>query len=44
MAVAAERVCCTPASAITQKFIHIEQHMEFPHFQRLDCARHGRFP
>jgi len=20
---------CTPASAITQKFIHIEQHMEF---------------
>jgi hypothetical protein len=27
--VAAERVCCTPASSITQKFIHIEQHMEF---------------
>ncbi len=23
------RVCCTPASGITQKFIHIEQHMEF---------------
>jgi hypothetical protein len=27
--VAAERVCRTPASSITQKFIHIEQHMEF---------------
>ena len=27
--VAAERVCSTPASTITQKFIHIEQHMEF---------------
>jgi len=27
--VAPERVCCTPASGITQKFIHIEQHMEF---------------
>jgi hypothetical protein len=27
--VASERVCCTPASGITQKFIHIEQHMEF---------------
>jgi hypothetical protein len=27
--VAAERVCCTAASSITQKFIHIEQHMEF---------------
>jgi hypothetical protein len=27
--VAAERVCGTPASSITQKFIHIEQHMEF---------------
>jgi hypothetical protein len=27
--VAAERVCSTPASSITQKFIHIEQHMEF---------------
>jgi hypothetical protein len=27
--VAAERVCCTPASSITQKFIHIEQHMAF---------------
>jgi hypothetical protein len=27
--VAAEHVCGTPASSITQKFIHIEQHMEF---------------
>ena len=27
--VAAECVCCTAASSITQKFIHIEQHMEF---------------
>jgi hypothetical protein len=27
--VPAERVCCTAASGITQKFIHIEQHMEF---------------
>jgi hypothetical protein len=27
--VAAEHVCSTPASSITQKFIHIEQHMEF---------------
>jgi hypothetical protein len=27
--VAAERVCCTPASGITQKFIHIEQHTAF---------------
>jgi hypothetical protein len=27
--VATERVCCTPASSITQKFIHIEQHMAF---------------
>ena len=27
--VAAERVCCTPASSITQKFIHIEQHKAF---------------
>ena len=27
--VAAERVCCTAASSITQKFIHIEQHMAF---------------
>ena len=27
--VAAERVCCTAASGITQKFIHIEQHMDF---------------
>jgi hypothetical protein len=27
--VAPERVCCTAASGITQKFIHIEQHMEF---------------
>jgi hypothetical protein len=24
-------VCCTAASGITQKFIHIEQHMAFPH-------------
>src|SRR5262249_44333656 len=27
--VAAERVCCTPASSMTQKFIHIEQHKAF---------------
>jgi hypothetical protein len=27
--VAPERVCCTLASGITQKFIHIEQHMAF---------------
>jgi hypothetical protein len=27
--VAPERVCCTPPSGIKQKFIHIEQHMEF---------------
>jgi hypothetical protein len=27
--VAADRVCRTPASSITQNFIHIEQHMEF---------------
>jgi hypothetical protein len=27
--VAAERICCTAASNITQKFIHIEQHLEF---------------
>jgi hypothetical protein len=27
--VAAERVCCTAASGITQKFIHIEQHPGF---------------
>ena len=27
--VAAERVCCTPASSHTQKFIHIEQDPDF---------------
>jgi hypothetical protein len=27
--VAAERICCTAASNITQKFIHIEQHPKF---------------